>query len=287
MQAIYSHQLDGAIRRGGELLLHAVLLIAGFMYIFPFLWMVGSALKTDREFFSQGINPLPPGELQWANFEKAWTKANFSQYMANTFFVALATAILAILIASVTAYTLSRLEVPGKQALMTLVGIIFLLPQGYTIISTYEVMSKLGLVGTLTPVILIIALGHVPMNTFFFYGFMRTIPADLEEAAVMDGATVWQRYLYIILPMCKPMIGTLGLFMFLKGWNEFFLSLVFTFSSPSLRTLSVGMYSFVGLNSREWTLICAGATISIVPVLILFIFLQRYFVEAFAGAVKS
>jgi raffinose/stachyose/melibiose transport system permease protein len=116
---------------------------------------------------------------------------------------------------------------------------------------------------------------------------MRSIPGELEEAAIIDGAAVWQRFVYVILPLCRPMLGTLGLFMFLKGWNEFFLSLVFTLGNASLRTLSIGMYAFVGVNSREWTLICAGAVISILPVILLFILLQRYFVQAFAGAIKS
>ncbi|MDX1994724.1 MAG: carbohydrate ABC transporter permease [bacterium] len=270
-----------------EWILHAVLIAIALVYIFPFVWVVGSALKTEREFFSQGINPLPPGELQWQNFQEAWIRANFSQYMFNTVFIAASVAFFSILFGSITAYTLSRLDVPGKNGIVALIGILFLLPQGYTIISTYEVMTKFRLIGSLYPVILIVTVGSIPMNTFFLYGYMRSIPGELEEASIIDGATVWQRYLYIIMPMCRPMLGTLGLFMFLKGWNEFFLSLVFTLSNPSLRTLSIGMYAFVGLNSREWTLICAGAVISILPVIILFIFLQRYFVQAFAGAIKS
>lgn len=280
-------QIAALLRTGREFGLHIVLLAIGLVYIFPFIWVIGSALKTDREFFSQGINPFPAGALQWANFEQAWVRANFSQYMINTLYVAVATALLSILIGAITAYALARLDVPGKGALITLVGLIFLLPQGYTIISTFEVIQKLNLLNTLTPVILILTAGSIPMNTFFLYGYMRAIPHELEEATIIDGATVPQRFLYLIFPLCRPMLGTLGLFMFLKGWNEFFLSLVFTLGNTNLRTLSIGMYGFVSTNSREWTLICAGAVISIIPVIILYIFLQRYFVQAFAGAIKS
>jgi ABC-type glycerol-3-phosphate transport system permease component len=177
------------MRRLREGALHFVLLVVGALYVFPFIWVLGSALKTDREFFTQGLNPLPAGELQWSNFEQAWVKANFSQYFLNTLYVAIATAILSLFIASITAYTLARLDIPGKNAVLTLVGLIFLLPQGYTIISTFEVMTKINLLGTLTPVILILSIGHVPMNTFFLFGFMRTIPPELEEAAIIDGAT--------------------------------------------------------------------------------------------------
>jgi ABC-type glycerol-3-phosphate transport system permease component len=279
--------LPSLSRGGTELLIHAILIGIGIIYIFPFVWTLGSALKTNAEFFSQGINPFPAGEWQWSNFANAWTRANFSQYMLNTLFVAFGAAILSIFLASITAYALSRLDIPGKNIIVGLIGIIFLLPQGYTIISTYELFGKFGLLTSLLPVVIIVSFGSIPLNAFFLYGFMRTIPAELEEAAVIDGASVWQRYLHLIIPMTRPMLGTLGLFMFLKGWNEFFLSLVFTLSDKSLRTLAVGMYTFVGINSRDWTLICAGAVISIIPVVILFIFLQRYFVEAFAGAVKQ
>jgi ABC-type glycerol-3-phosphate transport system permease component len=273
--------------QGRELLLHIVLLTIGAAYIFPFIWMLGSALKTDREFFSQGLNPFPAGEPQWGNFERAWVQANFSQYFFNTLFIAVMTALLTVVFASMTAYALAKLELPGKRFLIAIVGVVFLLPQGYTIIPTFEIIMKLQLLNTLWAVIVIIVTGNLLFSSFMFYGFMRTIPPELEEAAIIDGAAVWQRYLYIALPMTRPMIGTLGLFLFLKGWNEFFLSLVFTLGNTSLRTLSVGMYSFVGMNSREWTLVCAGAAISIVPLIVLFLFLQRYFVAAFAGAVKS
>jgi len=276
-----------ASRTGRSLLLHAILIGIGLVYIFPFIWTVGSALKTNAEFFSQGMNPFPGGALQWENFSKAWGEANFSQFMINTLFVATATAILSLPLASITAYTIARLDLPGKNAILALVGLLFLLPQGYTIISTYELFGKLHLLTSLWPIVIVLSIGSTPVNTFFLYGFMRTIPIELDEAALIDGATVWQRYLYLMVPLSRPMLGTLGLFMFLRGWNEFFLSLVFTLGSPALRTLSVGMYAFQGVNSRDWTLICAGATISIIPVVILFIFLQRYVVEAFAGAVKS
>jgi len=116
-------------RHWREWILHAILLTVGVVCIFPFIWVVGSALKTEREFFSQGLNPFPLGLPQWANFENAWVRANFSQYMVNTLFIAVSVAVLSVFIASFTAYALSRLDLPGKNGLIVLFGIIFLLPR--------------------------------------------------------------------------------------------------------------------------------------------------------------
>lgn len=270
-----------------EIMIHVVLLGLGFLYVYPFIWMVGSSLKSPAGFFTQGINALPDIEPQWQNFERAWVQANFGLYLQNTVMIAVATTFFSLLFSSITAYTLARLRIPGKSIVVGLIGITFLLPRGYTILPIFEIVQKLGLLDTIWSVVLVLTTGNMLFATFLFYGFMRTIPLELEEAAIIDGASVWQRYLYVIAPLAKPMFGTVGLFIFVGAWNEFFLALVFTLGNPDLRTLAVGMYSFVGTNSRDWTLICAAATISLIPIITVFVILQRYFVEAFAGAVKS
>lgn len=267
--------------------LHVALMVIGFFYLYPFTWMVGSALKTRNGFFSQGASPLPDAAPQWQNFEEAWVRANFSQYMLNTMFVAVVSALLVILFSSMAAFMLARLRVPGKGIIIGGVTALFLMPKGYTIIPTYEIVQRLGLLNTLWSIVVVLTSGYMLFNTFLFYGFMRNIPNELEEAAIIDGASVWQRYRYVIFPMSIPMAVTVGLFTFLGAWNEFFLSLVFTLGNPDLRPLTVGMYAFIGENTRDWTRLCAAATISVTPVILLFIILQRQFVNALAGAVKS
>ncbi len=276
------------LRRGtSNFTLHVALMVIGFIYLFPFTWMVGSALKTRGGFFSQGISPLPDGLPQWENFSDAWVRANFSQYMLNTLIIAVTTAFFVIWFSSMAGFMLARLRVPGKGIFVGLVTALFLMPKGYTIIPTYEIVQSLGLLNTLWSVITVLTSAYMLFNTFLFYGYMRNIPHELEESAMIDGANVWQRYLFIIMPISTPMIATVGLFSFLWAWNEFFLPLVFTLGNTDLRTISVGMYAFIGENSRDWTRICAAATISVVPIIILFVVMQRQFVNAFSGAVKS
>lgn len=272
---------------GGQLLLHAVLLGIGFVYVFPFIWMVGTSFKSAGEFFTLGVKVFPEGEWQWANLEAAWVGANFSQYFLNTVVVAVSVTFFVILFTSMAAFSISRLNTPGRNIVLGIIAVTFFMPAGYTILPTFEIIKTIGMLNSLGAVILVMTAGGMAFNTVLFYGYLRTIPHEVEEAAIIDGASVWQRYRYVILPMSMPMVATVGLFTFMHAWNEFFVPLVFTLSRPELRTLAVGMYSFIGDTSRDWTLLCMGATISILPIIVVYVFLQRHFTEAFAGAVKS
>ncbi len=272
----------------GKILLHIFLIGVGLIYIFPFFWMLGTAFKTPTEFFTRGVNPFPAGEWQWQNFRDTWIRANFSQYFLNTTILAVSVTVLVVLLTAMAAYALTRLDVPFAPVVMGLILLTFFLPSGiFNIIPVFDLVNKLGLLNSLGAVVLVLTAGGMVFNTLLFYGYMKTMPKEIEEAAVIDGATVHQRFRHVIIPMSGPMIATVALFTFMTAWNDFFSSLVFTLSRPELRTLAVGMYAFVGDASREWTLLCAGATISILPIILVYIFLQDRFTEAFAGAVKS
>lgn len=273
-------------KRGGTLLLHLLLIGIGILYIFPFLWMAGSSLKGQGEFFSAGINPLP-ATPQWQNFLLAWEGANFSRYFFNTVFTTSITTFLVVWLTSMAGYALGRLRMPGKRILLVAIGILFFLPAGYTIVPVIEIVRTLGLMNSYWAIIITATAGGMLFNTFLFIGYMRTVPAELEEAAVIDGATLWQRYLYVIIPLARPMIATVTLFTFMSNWNAFFGPLVFTLGAPELRTLAVGLFAFQGQTSRDWPLICMGATISILPIITVYVLLQRHFIAAFAGAIKS
>jgi raffinose/stachyose/melibiose transport system permease protein len=268
-------------------LVPAALLLIGFFYLYPFIWMLGSSLKTDREFFSRGLAALPSGAPQWENYLLAWEKAKFSQYFFNTVLNTAYTTIFIVILTSMAAYALARLNVPGKAVIVTFITVSFLLPRGYTIIPVIEIIQTLGLYNTRAGIILVYVAGGMIFNTFLFYGYMRTIPREIEESAIMDGAGVLRRYWNIVLPLSGPMIGTVVLFSSINTWNEFFTALVLTLGNDRLRTLGVGMYAFVSQNKTEWTLMCAAGIISIAPVVILYLILQRQFIDAFSSAVKG
>ena len=273
-------------RNAGTLALHAFLLGVGFIYVFPFIWMAGSALKTNGEFFTAGLNPLPEVP-QWQNLPLAWNGANFGLYFFNTVFTTVTTTFFVVWLTSMAGYSLGRLRMPGKKYFLVGIGILFFLPAGYTIIPVIEIVRALGLMNTYWAIIVTATAGGMLFNTFLFTGYMRTVPPELEEAAVIYGETLWQRYRHVALPLARPMIATVTLFTFMSNWNSFFGPLVFTLGAPELRTLAVGLFAFTGQTSRDWPLLCMGATISIVPIVTLFFFLQRQFIAAFAGAIKS
>lgn len=160
-------------------------------------------------------------------------------------------------------------------------------PTGYTIIPIVQVSLQLGVIDSLTGMILALS-GAAHVSAILIYaGYFRQMPKELEEAAVVDGAGFLRVFFSIMLPLAMPVTATVALLTFLATWNAFFLPLVFSFSRPELRTLSVGMQAFVGENAVDWTGMAAAGVISIIPVVVLFFFLQRYFVEGIAGAVKS
>jgi raffinose/stachyose/melibiose transport system permease protein len=184
-------------------------------------------------------------------------------------------------------YALARNEFPGKRVLVGLMVATMFLPRGYTIIPIFEIVKTLNLLNTLWAVILVNIGSSMVFNTFLFTGFFVSFPKELEDSATLDGASFPVVYWKIAIPFALPMIGTVTLFELIDNWNSFFIPLVFTLGRPELRTLAVGMYAFVGENSIDWTLLCAAATISLVPIIAIFILLQRTFVNGIAGAIQG
>lgn len=273
-------------RLSARWLVHAALIVAGVLYVYPFLWVLAGSFKTQGEFFRSGLSLLPK-QLNLDNYVYAWEAGQFSTYFTNTVVLAVSVTALVILFASMAGYVLSKTNVPGKKIILGGMLALMFLPGGYTIIPIFDLVQRLGLLDSLVGVIVVQTAGALIFNTLLFMGYFSTISKEIEEAALIDGANLPTTYARVMLPMASPMVATVGLFQFMQNWNAFWIPLVFTIGNPSLRTLAVGMYAFVGENSTGWTYICAGAIMSILPIMALFFFLQRYFIEAVAGAVKS
>ena len=275
-----------ASRRLRGVLTHLVLLAVGAFYLFPFLWMLGSSLKTSGEFFTGGLSVLPAAP-QWHNYADSWSQGHFGTYFFNTVLFALGSTLLLILLSSAAGYVLARTRFPGRPVVIGVMLALFFIPGGYTILPLFDLVSRLGLLNTLWSVIIVVTAGSIIYNTILFSGFFTTLPPELEEAATMDGANLPRTFWSVALPQATPMIATVGLFHFMYAWNSFFIPLVFTIGNPKLRTLAVGLQAFIGENQTQWTWIAAGAVISTLPIMLLFFLLQRYFVDAIAGAVKG
>lgn len=273
-------------RRALMLLAHAVLLVAGLAWLYPLFWVVGSSLKSDGDFFGRGLDPLP-GHAMWSNYTQAWQEASFGRYFLNTLLITAGTVVVTLVVTSMAGYVLARVRFPGKTVCLGLVSATLFLPHGYTIIPIFDLIQRLHLLDSLLSVILVQSAGGIVFGTFLFMGYFMSIDRELEDAAAVDGAGFHQTYWRIMLPLSGPMLATVGLFTAISAWNSFFIPLVFTLGRPELRTLAVGMYAFIGENSTQWTLLCAGTVLTLAPIIVLFLLLQRFFVNGLAGAVKQ
>ena len=255
------------------------------LYLYPFFWILASSFKSQGEFFSSGMS-LIPNQLRFQNYADAWTKAQFGLYFGNSIFVSLLVVVAVNLVASAAGYALARTNFPGKKLIIAATLITMFIPAGYTIIPTFDLMRFFHLNRTLWAVVICLTAGYTITSLFLYMGFYTTLPRELEEAARIDGAGTLRVFWQVMLPLARPMTATVTLLTFIWSWNEFFLPLVFTFSTPKLRTLAIGMYAFIGENTRDWTAMCAATVITLLPIVLVFMFLQRYFVEGIAGAVK-
>ena len=264
----------------------AFLVGVAILWIYPFVWMLSASLKDNMEVFAAGLK-LIPSSLHFENYIRAWEDANFGRYLINTVIVTLWTVFIVTVRCACAGYVLGRYRFRGSRIFMGILVATLFVPTGYTIIPIVQVSLQLGVIDSLSGMILALS-GAANVSAILIYaGYFRQMPKELEEAAVVDGAGFLRIFVSIMLPLAMPVTATVALLTFLATWNAFFLPLVFSFSRPELRTLSVGMQAFVGENAVDWTGMAAAGMISIVPVVLLFFFLQRFFVEGIAGAVKS
>lgn len=270
----------------GQLIIHAILIAGGFIWVYPFLWTLGSSLKSSAGFLNEGLSIFPK-EWQWSNYVTAWNDASFALYFINTVIVTLLTVAFTLFFTSMAGFALARTRFPGKRILLVMIAITFFLPTGYTIIPVFDLIQRLGLLNSLWAIILVQTAGNMVFSTFLFMGYFTTMEHELEDAARVDGATFNQLFLHIMLPLAKPMLATVGLFTFIGAWNNFFVPLIFTLGVPDQQTLAVGLYSLISQTSTDWTSLCAGSIIALAPIIIVFIFAQRYVINAVAGAVKA
>ncbi len=269
-----------------ELITTVVLTPLAALWIYPFLWMVSASLKTNNEIFGSGLS-LVPQSWQWENYQRAWVTARIGQYFFNTVVIAVGSVAIVLVTTAMMGYVLGRYRFPGKNLILGFFVATVFLPAGYTIIPVFDLITRLGLNGSLFGVILAQAGGAHVIFILLFMGYFNQLPKELEEAAIMDGAGFLRVFAQIMLPLSKPVVATVIIMQFISSWNDFLLPLVLTLPRPDLRTLSVGMYAFRGEYFTDWSGMAAAATIGIVPVIIVFLFLQRYFIEGLAGAVKQ
>ncbi len=255
--------------------------------IFPMIWMIFSSFKTDQELF---FSPwAPPVELQWDNFARAWTKAHVGDYLLNTLIVVVPALLLTLIISAMAAYVLARFEFIGRRFLfyMFLSGMLF--PVFLALVPLFNLVNQLKMLNTFHGLILVYIAYSLPFTIFFLTGFFKTLPTEIEESAIMDGANPYQVFFKVMLPMASPGLISMGIFNFLGMWNQYVLPLVLI-SDESKYMLSQGLafMLFKQFYENDWSALFAALTIIMVPTLIVYITFQKQIQDGITtGALKG
>lgn len=266
-------------------LIHSLLIGVSVLCVFPLLWAFSSSLKTQATVFSD--MSLIPKDPHWSNYIDAWTKGDFGLYFMNSVFYTTVVVIGVILISSLAAYAFSRFEFPGKSFLFYMLIATMMIPIPGTIIPLYVLLVKLGLANTAIGYILPQINGGLALGIFLMKTFFDDLPKELEESARIDGCGRLRVYAYIALPLAKPAIAVLAIFNVLNVWNEYLLAML-VLSDKHLMPLQRGLMVFQGAHITEYPLLMAGICITIAPVILLYLALQKYIIKGItAGAVKG
>lgn len=270
---------------------HAALVAATVVVLYPVLWVVKMALSPSQG-FAGGALPIPTS-VTLANFTAVATTTTsdgsllFLRQLLNSLVVASATAVVGVTIAATAAWSLSRWRFAGRDALISGFLLTQMFPSVLMAIPLYLLLDALHLLDSLGGLVLVYATTSVPFSIWNLKGYFDTIPAELEEAATLDGASRWTTFTKIILPLARPALAVTGLFSFMTAWNEFILAATLI-GDERAYTLPVVLNGYVGEFGAEWGKFAAGAMIVSVPVIALFFFLQKQLVEGLtAGGVKG
>jgi len=275
------------VRRALRLNLIAVplLLVVSFLWAYPFLWVLSTAFKTQLGAFTAGAS-LVPHPLVTTNFERAWVGAAFSDFFGNTVVYAFSSTLVELTKSAMCGYVLARYRFPGRDLLYRLIIATIFVPVASIIIPQFVLIQNLGLLHTRLGVILAMSGGAGALYVLLFTSYFEHLPQDLFDAARVDGADFIQTF-RLMLPLARPIIAVVVIFQFIHSWNDFNIPLVFTLGQPSLQNLAVGLQAFHGSHSLDWAGFAAGMTISFIPVLVVFVAFQGYFVRGLSGAIKG
>ncbi|MBI4397154.1 MAG: carbohydrate ABC transporter permease [Elusimicrobia bacterium] len=265
-------------------LVHGVLILVSISCVFPLVWMFVSALKTQETIFSN--MSLIPASPHWENFALAWTKGKFGIFFFNSLFYTFCTVVGVLLISSLAAYASSRLPFPGRKILFMLLLATMMIPVPGAFIALYVLLVKLNLVNTRLGYILPQINGQLALGVFLLKTFFDKLPRELEDAARVDGCNKLQVYYHVALPLAKPAIAVLAIFTTLAVWNEYLLAML-VLSDRNLMPLQRGLMVFQGAHITQYPLLMAGMTISVIPIVVIYIIMQRHIISGItAGALK-
>ncbi|QKS69733.1 carbohydrate ABC transporter permease [Paenalkalicoccus suaedae] len=263
---------------------YTFVILFGFVMVYPILWMIMSSLKPETEIFGNASS-LIPSQLLFENYARGWEgfgRTGFDLYFRNSMIVTSLVVIGTVLSASIVAYGFARLKFRFKPILFACLMATVMLPVQITLIPQYILFHNLGWVNTFIPLILPAFLGGQPFFIFLLIQFIRGIPRELDEAAIIDGCSTFGIFTRIILPLLKPALVTVVIFAFMWTWDDFLAPLIYL-NNANLHTVTLGLRNFMDADSgTNWGPLLAMSSLSLLPQLILFAFFQKYLVQGIA-----
>ncbi|WP_216624680.1 carbohydrate ABC transporter permease [Paenibacillus foliorum] len=266
--------------------MYLIMVVASLIVLVPTLWMVSTAFKPNDEVMVTPPQWIPDAPT-WESFIRIWNDYPFATYFANSVYIVLAATIISLVFSAMAGYGASRFRFRGKSAFLTFLLVTQMFPSIMLLIPFYKVLKTLGLIDTHMGLILVYISFTIPFCTWMMMGFFQGIPKELDEAATIDGCGRIRTFVQIILPLSLPGIAATAIYSFLQGWNEYMFALILT-TSEEMKTLPVGIGQLNGFYKIVWNDMMAASFVSSLPLVILFLFLQKYFISSLtAGAVKQ
>ncbi len=263
-----------------KIILYLILILITVIMAIPFLWMLSASIKSDREVFKMNPFVWIPEVPRWDNYVKIWTKIPMLKFVENTVFLTIIVTFLQLLTSSFAAYSFAKLEFKHKNAIFLAYIATIAMPWQVYMVPQFIMMRAMGLNDKLLAMICLQAFSA--FGVFMMKQFYEGIPSELCEAARIDGMSEYKIYAKIMLPLSKPALSTLTIFTFVNTWNDYLGPLIYL-KTESKKTIQLGLKMFIGQYSSEYGLIMAGSVLSLIPVIIVFLCLQKYFVEGVAS----
>lgn len=279
-QVSNSERWSRASRLGSRGTLYALLIVGAVIMLLPFVWMVSASLKPQAEIF-QFPGELLPRQPTLAAYADVWERIPFARFFLNSVVFAGGVTLISLLLDSLAAYALARLQFRGREVFFWLVLIVLMVPFQITLIPLFLTVFSFGWLDTYQG--LIVPRATNAFGIFMLRQFFLSLPRDLDDAARIDGAGEFRIYWQIVLPLSLPALATLGVFHYMYNWNDLLWPLIIT-TATEMRTLPAGLTLFMGSHVVEHAVLMAGATISLIPLAVAFVLAQRYFVR---GVVMS
>ncbi|MCQ2753615.1 MAG: carbohydrate ABC transporter permease [bacterium] len=270
---------------------HTILIITSLLSIFPFIWLTSTSLKGINEDIFAYPPMIIPTDFTWTNYVDVWHRVNFMGYFWNSMIVAGLTVLLNLVLSSLAAYPLARMQFKGKKVFFFSILATIMIPFQAIMLPVYIITLKLHLIDSVNNVMgyigLVMPFAVSAFGIFLMRQAFLKVPREVEEAAIVDGCNVFQMFMKVVIPMVKPTLAVLAVFTFIGSWGEFLWPSIML-TKDSMYTLPVGINNLQGMFSANWRFIAAGSIIATIPIIIFFLAMQRYFISGENdGAVKG